>query len=680
MTRSLPHATFLVGLAVLGWIGLTYSTAQPIALLVTLVIAGFYVAGAVELQRFRAATHTLHQALSRLDQTPGSLDSWLSGLHASLRNAVRIRIEEERVPLPAPSLSPYLTGLLVLLGMLGTFLGLVVTLKGTGAAMEAAANAETIRASLATPVKGLSLAFGTSVAGVAASAALGLMTALSRRERAQATQLLDAAIENFLHPYSLVRHRRDSAQLLREQSHAMPAIVARLDDLITRLMERSESLNEKLLSGHAQLQLSSERSMTALAGSVELALDATVQKAAQATRDAMLPAVTEAMTRIELLARSLHEEASRSVQGHLVTSEQRLDSLISRMAAAWQEAASEQRATHSELVSELNHVLTAFSRQMGTEGASLLHKFEAQQSAAQDSWALRLEALSRQSVQLQERLGEVANTQVAQLGQRLAAQQGQQMDAWVRALDQAAAVLRQASAEAGEQSMDRQQRLCEVFEQGIARITRDAERDVKTILAHISELAEASAEAPRAAARMSEDLRERFSESLVHDRRMVEERSRLLEQMASLIQKLDDRASEQKAASEVLLASAQALLEQSASTFQQSVTLESSRLQQATAGMTHSAIEVASLSDAFGHAVDLFAQSNEKLTSQMQRIESALSKAAQRNDEQLAYYVAQAREIVDLSLMSQQQIMKDLRAAAAPGSTVASAAWPEAGG
>jgi hypothetical protein len=32
-----------------------------------------------------------------------------------------------------------------------------------------------------------------------------------------------------------------------------------------------------------------------------------------------------------------------------------------------------------------------------------------------------------------------------------------------------------------------------------------------------------------------------------------------------------------------------------------------------------------------------------------------------RSDEQLAYYVAQAREIIDLSLMSQKEIFEELR-------------------
>jgi hypothetical protein len=46
---------------------------------------------------------------------------------------------------------------------------------------------------------------------------------------------------------------------------------------------------------------------------------------------------------------------------------------------------------------------------------------------------------------------------------------------------------------------------------------------------------------------------------------------------------------------------------------------------------------------------------------QLQRIEAALGQVLARSDEQLAYYVAQAREIIDLSLLSQKQIVDDLQ-------------------
>jgi len=74
-----------------------------------------------------------------------------------------------------------------------------------------------------------------------------------------------------------------------------------------------------------------------------------------------------------------------------------------------------------------------------------------------------------------------------------------------------------------------------------------------------------------------------------------------------------------------------------------------------------SAIEMAGMGEAFGVAVQQFGQSSESLTDHLQRIEASLDKSTARSDEQLAYYVAQAREIVDLSISSQKQIVEDLQ-------------------
>jgi hypothetical protein len=43
------------------------------------------------------------------------------------------------------------------------------------------------------------------------------------------------------------------------------------------------------------------------------------------------------------------------------------------------------------------------------------------------------------------------------------------------------------------------------------------------------------------------------------------------------------------------------------------------------------------------------------------RVETAMARAGERSDEQMAYYVAQAREIIDQSLLSQKVVMDDLR-------------------
>ena len=58
---------------------------------------------------------------------------------------------------------------------------------------------------------------------------------------------------------------------------------------------------------------------------------------------------------------------------------------------------------------------------------------------------------------------------------------------------------------------------------------------------------------------------------------------------------------------------------------------------------------------------DDFSQTNEQLMAQLQRIEQALDKSMTRSDEQLAYYVAQAREIIDLSIGSQKDVLDALQ-------------------
>ena len=183
MNRPLHHAAFALGLLTLVWVGAGYVPGNLLALTLVLLIGAFYLMGALELHRFHQATTGLSQVLADTQEAPASLEAWVTRLPAGLRHAVRLRVEGERAALPGLALTPYLAGLLVLLGMLGTFLGMVLTLKGTGLALENATDVELIRASLVAPIKGLGLAFGTSVAGVAASAMLGLMSVLARRER-----------------------------------------------------------------------------------------------------------------------------------------------------------------------------------------------------------------------------------------------------------------------------------------------------------------------------------------------------------------------------------------------------------------------------------------------------------------------------------------------------------------
>ena len=88
---------------------------------------------------------------------------------------------------------------------------------------------------------------------------------------------------------------------------------------------------------------------------------------------------------------------------------------------------------------------------------------------------------------------------------------------------------------------------------------------------------------------------------------------------------------------------------------------EATRFSEVAENFAGSAVEMASLGDSFSKAVTLFNESNEHMIQNLLRIEESLEKATSRSDEQLGYYVAQAREIIDHCMLSQKEIFEDLQ-------------------
>jgi hypothetical protein len=109
------------------------------------------------------------------------------------------------------------------------------------------------------------------------------------------------------------------------------------------------------------------------------------------------------------------------------------------------------------------------------------------------------------------------------------------------------------------------------------------------------------------------------------------------------------------------VASAATLLEQAGSRFTETIEAQGARAADMAVHVNASAVELASLGEAFGQGVQLFQATNEKLLESLQRIEQSINRSTARSDEQLAYYVAQAREVIDLSIASQHGLVDNLR-------------------
>ena len=247
--------------------------------------------------------------------------------------------------LPGPALAPYLVGLLVLLGMLGTFLGMVVTLRGTGTALESATDLAAIRASLAAPVKGLGFAFGTSIAGVATSAMLGLLAALSRRDRIQAAQLLDSKAATTLRIYTQQHQREESfkllqrqAEVLQRQAEAMPTLVDRLDAMMRNMEQQSQSLNERQLASQDAFQGKAEAAYARLAAVMEQSMKESVAESARSAGEALQPAVQATLAGLSRETATLHGAVTDAVQRQLDGLTTGLQAATANVAGIWNQA------------------------------------------------------------------------------------------------------------------------------------------------------------------------------------------------------------------------------------------------------------------------------------------------------------------------------------------------------
>lgn len=628
MNRAAFALAFLLGVMAVGWVGIGFVASNALALVMTAIIGSVYLLGAIEILEFRRATSTLAAALAAIPDQLSDLVDWLDRLHPALQNPVRLRIEGERIALPGPALTPYLVGLLVMLGMLGTFLGMVITLNGAVLALEGTTDLQAIRTALAAPIKGLGLAFGTSVAGVAASAMLGLISALSRRERMLTAQLLDTRIATAFRGFSLSHQRQETFKALQLQAQALPDVVDKLQAMIEQTERREQQLNERLLGNQESFHSEAKDVYTNLAGSVEKSLKDSLTESARVAGENIKPAVEAAMTGIAREAKLMHERMIDSTQMQLDGFSARFGDTATSVADKWMAALAKHQSTSEGLVSSMDRSLAAFNATFEQGSGSLLASVS--------------EALSTS----------LAN-QASGDGQRLAA--------WTRSLESMAASLQREWQQAGAQTLSQQQRICSTLEETTRDISEQVQANASRTLDETARLMAAASEAPRAAAEVIGQLRQEMTNSIARDNQLLEERSRIMETLNSLLAAINHASSGQRATVDSLVASSADLLSNAGSQFAEQVAVESSRLSAIAAHVTSSAVEVSSLSEAFGFAVQLFSDANEKLITNLNKIEASMDKSTARSDEQLAYYVAQAREIIDLSIMSQKEVVEDLR-------------------
>ncbi|MDY0073095.1 MAG: hypothetical protein RBR77_10645 [Thauera sp.] len=639
MNRIFNLLAFALGLAVVLWVGVGYVGRSNLALLMTVLIAAVYLLGASELWRFNRASAALANALSRV-RSGGTATAqvaanegsdWLNSVPAPLAAVVRQRLGGEAAAFPGPALSPYLVGMLVLLGMLGTFLGMVMTLDGAVQALEMSTDLQAMRSALAAPVKGLGVAFGTSVAGVAASAMLGLLLALARRERVRLGQQLNRLLQDELRPHSLAWQRTQAYAALNSQAEDLPRLVDRMEQMMNVLLSRDEASQAAQRSAQAEFQAHSRSEFEALALRLEHGM-----------QQQLAVAVGQAGDALQVLTSRHAEQAAQAasaLQDQLGSGLQQLLAELARHSAASADAL--ERALSAQLEQQRAEQRAA-TQALHQAGSQFSAQFTQQADALLDGFSERLLAIEQQ----------------------LAAQAAQQCSSQEHSLAQFSSQLGTQWQSNAEAARVEHRRLLEHVGEALREMLAEQAGHNRQQRSELEALLSAAAVAPQAAGEVLSRLDERVSTRIASEQAMLAAHQQLLVQMQTVLDRLDASAGEQAAASTRLVGETAHTLGELGSAFAAHSAAQRDELAASSGELQASALEIASLGDAFALAVGRFADSNAQLGERLHSIEQRLEQSLQRSDEQLAYYIAQARELIDLSLLSQQRLLAELNPAA----------------
>jgi hypothetical protein len=338
-----------------------YQGEDPLAFGVIVLMAAALFAGVVELLLHAQRLTRLEGELNKLTREP-TLEG-IDGASPVLRALLQARLDRVSLGVPRASFTPYLIGLLVMLGLLGTFLGLFETLRGARLALTASSDVEALREGLSTPMSGLMRSFGTSAAGVSSSAMLGLAAVFARRAAGQLGVQLHAAASGPFARFASSHRQLVALEQLAVQGEALPAAAAALTQASQELM----ALRGEWLSAHKQASDAVARSLVEATETVQRSVQAGVEQSATATHRAVAPLLEQAVAgtvaaagahlmKIEAKvdeANAARRDADRDVTkqlgAHLAKIEAQVDAASAAGRAA-ERSASEQLSKHLESV------------------------------------------------------------------------------------------------------------------------------------------------------------------------------------------------------------------------------------------------------------------------------------------------------------------------------------------
>lgn len=673
-TRIAIIAAGLLGLAMVLQTGRYYAGIDGLAFLVTLAMGLALSCGVLEVF---LVGRRLERVASEVDKLPGTAEAWgteepLGRLSPTLRALLQARLSGTATPPPAPVFAPFLTGLLIMLGLLGTFLGLFETLRGASIALTASADVDALRAGLQTPMQGLMRSFGTSACGVATSATLGAAVVVARRAAGSLNLRLYQLASGPLRHLSADHRQLSALQALAAQGQAWPEAATALATAAERLdglradwgaahRSAAEDLSKSVNAVAAQVQTGVKEASVAVEGRLSTAVgriqSAVEAGAAQAgdqaaaqIRDLVERAVSEAVEAATARWNEVQDGQGQSLRSLQSGVEGLLETQREQVAAL----ATQQQAQATALVDAQRAQAETLAEQEQARAANLIERFEEGLLAWRGALAeaekvqqARAEAISGSLSAAADDLGQVAEAVRGQAARQAQADEQQRAQA-TAALEQLAKTALAAQRAADEQQKSAQalvagsdEQLQAVLDAGRERLDdalssmqTQAEAHGERVAAQEAALVSRNAELTKELTAFAHAQRLRLETHEDEQRvRQEESLSALADLLASHLRKLDERV----VASTGLLETAGGLVQ---------------------AGGT----ELVTVAETFSAAVDAQRQAAEAWLESLGEIERSVTDAGEAAAaDVLGQHLARTHEVFDRQLRFQQELMEQLR-------------------
>jgi hypothetical protein len=295
MTQIAVLCAGALGLSLVARAGALYRGSDRLAFSLVVLIGGLLIGGTIELLLRARANERMLGELDALPPTPSA--EAIAATREPLRARLLARLSGSLAPAGPPLVSSYLLGLLVMVGLLGTFLGLFETLHGAREALTQSGDVVALRAGLAAPMQGLARAFGTSAAGVCASAMLGFAVLAVRRAEARVHQRIAAFGAGAGASLSVQGRMLAALEALVAQGASLPAAAASLGAVVASVESLTRDSAQRASEDRAHADRALASAMTTAMEKISIELREGAKLAASAVGEAVGPEVDRIVER-----------------------------------------------------------------------------------------------------------------------------------------------------------------------------------------------------------------------------------------------------------------------------------------------------------------------------------------------------------------------------------------------